>query len=79
MSEALIEISRAQQLMTWGLMFIVFITFLALVWSAYVALLVRREGHETRREISEILKEMREDSKRMQFYLFSKFGPADLK
>jgi len=83
MNEALVEIGRAQQLMTWGLMFI---AFLALVWSVYVAFLVRREGRESRREIFEsrergeyVLREIREDSKRLQFYLFSKLGPADLK
>jgi hypothetical protein len=54
--------------------------------SAYVALLVRREGRESRRESSEtrrdateVLVAMRGDSKPMQYYLFAKFGPADLK
>ncbi len=79
MNEALVEIARAQQLMTWALTWIVGLTLLGVVWSAYVAFLVRREGRETRREISERLQEMREDTKRMQFYLFSKFGPVELK
>lgn len=86
MQEALVAIGRALDLMTWSLMFIVFLTFLSLMWSGYIAYLVRREGIAGRRVIAEsharsdqILKEMREDSKRMQFYLFSKFGPAELK
>jgi hypothetical protein len=86
MNEALVQIRDAEQLMTWALILIAFLTFLGVVWSAYMAVLVRREGREsrretseTRRETSEILMEMREDSKRMQYYLFSKFSPADLK
>ncbi|MGH7857351.1 MAG: hypothetical protein ACREQY_08470 [Candidatus Binatia bacterium] len=85
MNEVLVEIGRAQQLMTWGLVFIVFLTFIGLVWSVYAAFLLRgkddqilREISESRERVAEILREMREDSKRMQFYLFSKLGPADL-
>ncbi|MGH7860024.1 MAG: hypothetical protein ACREQY_22070 [Candidatus Binatia bacterium] len=79
MNEALIEISRAQQLMTWALAFIASLTFLGIVWSVYAAFLISREILESRRYAADLLKEMREDSKRMQFYLFSKLGPADLK
>ncbi|MGH7859308.1 MAG: hypothetical protein ACREQY_18435 [Candidatus Binatia bacterium] len=75
MEEALLEIGRSLNLMTWGLVFIAFLTFLGLAVSVFGAWLVGREG----RRSSEILREMREDSKRMQFYLFSKFGPADLR
>ena len=44
MQEAFVQISRSLDLMAWGLMFIVFLTFLALVWSGYIAYLIRREG-----------------------------------
>jgi hypothetical protein len=75
MDEGFVQMSHAVELLTWGLVFTALLTFLGVAWSAYVALLVRREG----RQVREILFEMREDSKRIQFYLFSKFGPADSK
>ena len=76
--EVLLEAQRAHQLMTWALVFIVALDFLALCVVAGV-LYLSRGGRAESQRIVEILREMREDSKRMQHYLFVKMGPADLK
>ena len=79
MNQALAEIIGAQHATALAVAWTAGLTFLGLLWSAYMAFLIRREGRETRREMAERLQEMREDTKRMQFYLFTKFGPAELK
>lgn len=64
--------------MAWALALIVVLDFFALCITAWVFYLSRGSRRDSNR-IAEILREVREDSKRMQHYLFVKLGPAELK
>ncbi len=74
----LLEAQRAHQAMAWSPALIVVLDFFALCITAWVLYLCRGSGRDSAR-IAEILHEAREDSKRMQRYLFVKLGPAELK
>ena len=71
MDQLLLEAQRAHQLMAWALSLIVVLDFLALCVVAWVLYLSRSSRGDSGR-IAEILREVREDSKRLQHYLFVK-------
>ena len=66
--ELLQAILTSQHLMAWALVFIASLTFLAIVMTYW-----------TYREIRENQKRMKEDSDRMNFYLYGKLGPLETK
>lgn len=69
MEEVLLRIAGAQEVMAWGLVLIATLNLMGLVLTVTCIYFVR--------ESQRMLREMREDSKRMSFYLFPKLGPAD--
>ncbi len=85
MEELLRQVAAAQQLTAFALAFIVFLDFLAVCIAGWVVYISRGIAAETSRvaqideRVAAMLKEMREDSKRMEHYLFVKLGPAELK
>jgi hypothetical protein len=77
-NEVVLQLARAQEAIAWALVLIEFMTLMGLVLTA-VGVYLARGTKQTVREVADMVKEMREDSKRMNFYLFSKLGPAETK
>ena len=68
-------IVNTQWLMTGALIFIAFLTLMAICVTLWTIQVTRRIGRET----AEILAEMRAANDRMSHYLFVRLGPAELK
>jgi hypothetical protein len=77
-----LDILNTQQLMAWALLFIAILTFMSVVIAVWVGFLVRstsRSLSQSLERVEESAERIEESFERLGHYLFSKFGPADIK